>query len=284
MITFLLYLNALLMIIIPVLLGRFIADRRNVGWGLFGIGAVTFIGSQVGHIPFNWIVLQRFQLIPTDTEILSNLIILSLFAGLSAGVFEEVARYLVFRYWATGARTWGKGLMIGAGHGGVEAILTGLLVALNVYFLAAMQGGAFMDQIPTEQLPLVEAQIEATFNLPWYMALLGALERVFAICFHLSASLMVMQVFIRGQIRWLFAAIFWHALLDATAVFAVTTWGAVITEVLVGIMALLSLGIIFWLRTPEPVEPALEPLPAVGPAKPLQIDVTAESLERSKYS
>ncbi|MCA9978287.1 MAG: hypothetical protein KC413_21150, partial [Anaerolineales bacterium] len=58
-----------------------------------------------------------------------------------------------------------------------------------------------------------------------------------------------------------------------------------VTELAIGILALLSVGIIFWLRTPEPVEPELEPLPpAISPLSLREIDVTAESLEKSRYS
>jgi uncharacterized membrane protein YhfC len=276
-------LNFLLMIIMPLVLAWFIARRRRVGWGLFAMGAVTFIASQIGHIPFNWLVLQRFALLPTDTAVLSNLIILALFLGLSAGVFEEGARYLAYRYWATEARTWGKGLMLGAGHGGAEAIILGLLGGANFVVLAAMRNGAFLVQIPAEQLPLVEAQLTTMFTAPWYSALLGAAERLFSLCAHLAMSLLVMQVFTRGQIRWLFASILWHTLLNAAAVIAVSTWNVYITEAIVGLMALFSLAIIFRLRTPEPAEAELEPLPAAGPAHLAPGEVTAEMLERSRF-
>jgi hypothetical protein len=54
-----LLLNAALMKTMPLLLGRLIAGRRGAGWGLFGIGAATFVASQIGHIPFNWLVVDQ---------------------------------------------------------------------------------------------------------------------------------------------------------------------------------------------------------------------------------
>jgi len=283
MIYFLLSLNFLLMIAMPLALGWFIARRRGASWRLFGIGAVTFIAAQVFHIPFNFLV-DRSGILPEDLSIVTNLVIVALFLGLSAGVFEEGARYLAYRYWARDARTWGKGLMLGAGHGGVESIIVGLLGGINFVALAAMRSGALLEQMPAEQLPLVEAQIEALFATPLHLALLGAVERIFALTAHLALSLMVMQVFTRGRIRWLLAAILWHTLLNAVAVFAINTWDAVVTEALIGVIALLSLGIIFWLREPEPIEEELEPLPEAGPAPPLAAKVTEEALDRSRYS
>ena len=54
MILVLLALNFLLMILLPLLLGRWIARRRGASWGLFGVGALAFVLSQVAHLPFNW--------------------------------------------------------------------------------------------------------------------------------------------------------------------------------------------------------------------------------------
>ncbi len=277
-------LSSILMIAMPLLLGWWIARTRHASWRLFLIGMVTFIGSQLLHIPFNWLVLQRLQLLPTDTSTLSNLIILALFLGFSAGVFEEGARYLAYRFWATDARSWGAGLMLGAGHGGVESIVVGLSVGVNAVALGAISQGGLQGLVPAEQMSLVNDQIAAMLAAPLSLIMLGPLERAFAISAHLALSLLVMQVFVRRQIGWLFLAILWHALLDAVAVFSVATWSPYITEALVGVIALLSVGIIFWLRTPEPVEPELEPLPPAEPVLPQSGPVSSESLEKSKYS
>jgi uncharacterized membrane protein YhfC len=272
-------LNYSLMIVMPLLLARAIKTRRPAGWGLFGIGALTFVLSQVGHIPFNWLILQRLAWVPTD-----NIVILAVFAGFSAGVFEEGARYLAYRYFARDARTWGKGLMLGAGHGGMEAILLGVLGSLTVIQLALMQNGYLLDLVPPDVMPLVQEQITAVFTAPWYDALLGAVERLFALCIHLSLSLLVMQQFVRGQRRWLIIAILWHAFVDALAVYAVSNWGIYVTEALVAGTAVISLGIIYWLKTPQPVETEPEPLAPVGPAAPLETEVTADSLDSSRYT
>jgi uncharacterized membrane protein YhfC len=136
--------------------------------------------------------------------------------------------------------------------------------------------------VPEDQLYLVEQQINALFGVPASMALLGAVERVFALLLHLSASLLVLQALVRGKLYWLGAGILWHAVIDGVLVYAVFTWGAVPAEVVLGGLSVISLGIIFWLRRPEPVEKEIEPLPELKPPAPLNI--SGESLERSKYS
>ena len=215
----------------------------------------------------------------------SRPVLYALFLGLSAGSFEGVARYLSFRFWAKEARSWGTGLMVGAGHGGIEAILLGVLGLINFTILLGLREGHFqgiLASVPPDQLYLVDEQISALFGIPASMALLGAVERVFALLLHLSASLLVMQTFVHGQWRWLAAGILWHAAIDGVLVYVLLGWGAITAEFVLGGLSLISLGIIFALRQPEPVAAELEPLPELKPLKP--IELSADSLERSKYS
>ena len=171
--------------------------------------------------------------------------------NVSAGVFEEVARYVVYRFWLRDVRSWRGALMFGAGHGGIEAILLGGLAAYALLQAIAYRGADLSSMVPAEQLSQVEAQLNAFWSLPWHLALLGAIERLFAICFHLSASVLVVQALLRRSWIWLLLAILWHTLLDAVAVFGIETWGAYVTEGLIGLMAIASVGIIFVLRAPS---------------------------------
>lgn len=278
-----LLLNFLLMMIMPILLGWIIVRRRHVSWALFGIGAITFILAQVLHVPFNYLVTNQLldQLAMASTSI--RLVVTAVFLGLSAALLEEGARYLTFRWWAKDARTWGKGMMLGAGHGGAESILLGALGALNATILLGYRAGYFQGVIPGESAALVNEAIDQLAAMPWFEMMLGALERVFALCIQMALSVMVLQVFARGRLRWLFVAFGWHALIDAVAVLAVGLGGIYVTEALVGLAALISLVIIVRLREPGPKAEPLLPL-AVRPAtKPIHIEPTDEKLEDSRY-
>lgn len=276
-------LSPLLMIALPILLAWQIAARRRVDWGLAGAGALTFVLSQVGHIPFNWLVLQRFALLPTDLMATGNLLLYAAFLGLSSGLFEEVARFLTYRYWMTDARSWGRGLMLGAGHGGIESLLLGVLVGVNFAALAAIDRGAWRLPIAATEWPLVEAQITAVFQAPWYDVMLGAVERVFALCLHLAASVLVLQVFLRRQKRWLAAAVLLHAGANGVVVFTAVTWNIALAELVLAFVALLCFGIIIALRAPEPEEPEPPPLPPL-PTLPRDLPLKPDKLEKSRYT
>jgi uncharacterized membrane protein YhfC len=282
-------LNAGLMIGLGLALGAWLAKRRKVPWGLFGIGAATFVASQIGHIPFNSLILSRVLdgLGWADMTSTGSLIGASALLGLSAGIFEEGARYLMYRFWAKKARSWDEALMIGAGHGGVEAILLGLLTVYALVQALALRGVDLATIVPADQVEAARLQLAAYWAAPWYASLLGAVERAFAICLHLSLGVMVMQCFTRREWFWLPLAIGWHALVDGVALVAIQHLGPYWTEALVGVMAIISLGILFALRpnpAPATASPGVRqvespPLPAHRGERPTQ-----DQLDDSRFA
>ena len=241
-----------LMILFPLLLGGWIKQRYGISWTVFGIGAFTFILSQVGHIPFNWAT----GLLTGGWGIgLWPLPLLALAAGLSAGLFEEVARWLVLRYWLKQAWGWPAALQFGAGHGGIEAILLGLLVVAN---LAAMLALTTIDLaalgVPPGEAATVQAGVAQFWQTPWYMSALAGLERLFAISFHIAMAVLIMRGVMRGQITYLLAAIAAHTAFNFWAVWGAAMVGPVWTEVGLAITAAGCLGLIVWLRPSEKPE------------------------------
>lgn len=277
-------LNGLLMIAMPIVLAIILTRRCKMGWGVWWVGFATFIISQVGHIPFNWgagLLLNRSDLVYWSP--LAQRVFNAVFLGLSAGVFEGVSRYLVLRFWVKKARSWRSGILFGAGHGGSEAIILGVLVLVTYTSMLAMRGMDLSTLAPADQLDLAQQQVQAYWSTPWYDSLLGMVERLFTIPVQICLAVLVMQAFTRKKIGWLFLAILYHAMVDGTIVFLVPTLGMYWTEALVGGFALISLAIIFLLRQTEPaLRP--EPLPARAPAVTLKPVVeTSEYLDNSRY-
>jgi len=277
------FLNATLMITIPLGLGAYLTRRWNTGWRSFGVGAGIFILSQVFHLPFNrWVLQPWLETLGWRTPATALLPVV-VFYSLSAGLFEEVARYLGYRFWLRDGVDWRSALLYGAGHGGVEAILLGILALFSLIQLASLRDADLRIMVKPEHLSLARAQVEAYWATPWYQVLLGAFERVVAICFHLSASVLVLQVFRRQNHLWLGAAVLWHTALNAGAVFTAQLWGPVAAEALLGGLTAISLGIIFGLREkeqyPNPESGlGLPPLPELQPVPPSE-----EQIKDSRY-
>ncbi len=277
-------LNGLLMIVMPVGLAIFLTRRWKMGWGVWWIGFATFIISQVGHIPFNWgagLLLNQSDLVywlPLAQQVFN-----AVFLGLSAGIFEEVSRYLVLRFWAKKARSWRNGILFGAGHGGSEAIIFGVLVLVSYASMLAIRGMDLATLVPADQLELAQQQVAAYWSAPWYDSLLGAVERFLTIPVQICLAVIVMQAFTRKKIGWLFLAILYHAVVDGTVVFLVPTLGIYWTEALVGGFTLISILIIFLLRQPEPL-PSPEPVSILAPVVTIKpVEETSENLDNSRY-
>ena len=194
-------LNFSLMIAMPIGLAVFLVRKLKTEWYLFGIGTATFILSQVFHIPFNhWVLKPLVASLGLDfTQKGWQLAAMGVIFGLSAGLFEEIARYLGYRFWVKSDRNWGSALMYAAGHGGIESIILGILVLLSFIQVISLRGVDLASVVGADQIELVQAQIEAYWATPWHLAILGALERLSTICFHLSATVLVLQVFIRKK-------------------------------------------------------------------------------------
>jgi uncharacterized membrane protein YhfC len=249
-------LNFLLMIALPWVLVFYLRRKFGTHWRIFVWGAVAFIGSQVVRIPLLTLFTAGFDqgLLPAIPEQYTTIFTLGVLS-LTAGIFEEGARYIVYRRFIPDARTWKEGVSFGAGHGGIEAFIFGLLAAastIGVFYLSSVDMTTL--GMNAEQLALAQQQVNTFMSAPWYMTLLGAVERVFAMTFHISAAVMVLQVFRRNNIAWLFAAIAWHTLLNLS-IGLVPVVGELGVEGILGLFALASLWIIFRLRDAAPTPP-----------------------------
>ncbi|MGD0174095.1 MAG: YhfC family glutamic-type intramembrane protease [Anaerolineales bacterium] len=279
-------LNGLLMIAMPVGLAIFLTARWKLGARLWLIGAATFILSQVGHIPFNalaGIVLGRTGLAKMTPD--AQLIFNAVFLGLSAGLFEEFFRYGMFRWWAKDARSWRKGVLAGAGHGGAEAIILGAIVLYAFVQVVYLRNADISKVVPAGQVALAQQQVSAYWSMSWYASLLGALERLFTIPTQIALAVLVLQTFTRKQWFWVWLAVLYHAALDAGAVWLSVHGGSLPTEVLAGAFALISLLLIFLLRRPEPAEenpPSPAPPAPVFVPKPLE--ATPDKLDQTRYA
>ncbi|HZD10926.1 MAG TPA: hypothetical protein VE553_06255, partial [Candidatus Binatia bacterium] len=67
-------LDVLLMLVMPLALATFIARRLPAAWGLFGMGAATFVAAQLFHVPFNLLV-QRSAVLPDPAASRANLVV-----------------------------------------------------------------------------------------------------------------------------------------------------------------------------------------------------------------
>ncbi len=230
------------MVALPIVLWIYFTRRFSLSWKLVLAGGLTFIASQIPHIP---LVLAMGSLLKS-LSLLANAVIL----GLLAGIFEETTRYILFKSILKKSRTWKESVLVGLGHGGTEAVILGVLAALTFANMIVYRNIdlSTVPSIPVDQLEVAKQQVAAYWSAPWYMALMGFVERIFAICLHVSLSVMVLYSIASRKPIWFWLALLWHAFVDAIAVYVGQKVGIPAVEGIVAICAIISLWIIFKMR------------------------------------
>jgi uncharacterized membrane protein YhfC len=280
-------LSALLIMSFAIGLGIFIIRKYGLGWRPYWVGGAVFIASQVFHIPFNrWLLQPMIQdsILPALVEGW-HLSATAIMIGLSAGLFEETARYCAYRWWLKDDRSWAKGLLFGAGHGGVEALLVAGLVLLTYIQMVAIRGQDLASLVPPKQLELAQIQVSAFWSATWYDSLLSFVERALTIPVQISLSVLVLQVFLRGGYRWYWFAVGWHTLLDAVAVYSAQSFGIYMAEGLLAIFTAVSIALILALRDGKPPRER-EEIESTGPDTEIElteVEETHENLEQTRY-
>ncbi len=249
------------------------------------IGAAAFILSQVGHIPFNQFVmlplLEANGISPSGQDG-ASLLVLGIAAGLSAGIFEEITRYFVMKSWLKGEHNDFLPVKYGVGHGGIEAVLTGLLVLYAFVQVMVLGGEGALSAFDPEQVDLIQSQLEAYWAVPWHYSLLGAWERVSAMSFHVGASIMVYKSIREKKPGWLLIALLGHTVLNAFVVVLAPKLDLVLLE---GVLFLFAAGWLAWawlvrVQEPDLLEPHQSPLPEVRFRTP---QITSDQIEESRY-
>ncbi len=246
------------MIALPIVLWIYFTRKFSLSWKLVLAGGLTFIGSQIPHIPLLRVLAPSLR----GASLLVDAIVL----GLLAGIFEETARYILFKWILKQSRSWKEGVLVGLGHGGTEALILGVLAALTFANMIVYRNIdlSTIPSIPANQLALAKQQVAAYWSIQWYIALLPFVERIFAICLHVSLSVMVLYSIATYKPIWFWLALLWHALVDAVAVYATgMKVNPLAIEGIVAIFAIISLWIIFQMRSRFPEDTINTPEQAV---------------------
>lgn len=198
----------------PVLLAVAWRRRTQVPLRVFCYGMLTFFVFQPvlrmsWQIPlYRWLAHDPRWHVP-----------MLVFAALTAGLFEELGRWVAFRYLLPKRRDAQTAVMLGLGHGGLEAmLLVGVgFLALGTGYLLAHAGVV----VPEGVQSLIGSQFAGMTLASPFLALL---ERTSALAAHVGLSLIVLQAFLRGTKRWLAYAIAIHFMFDLVAVLLTRYW------------------------------------------------------------
>lgn len=198
--------SGLIEILGPLILAYYLIKRLGTSWKTWFIGAAMFLVSQI-RIPLNnYLTMSTFS---GEVSYSSYLIVYAIH-GITAGLFEESARYIGFRYLIKDNR-YSQGLTYGAGHGGIESIL---IVGVNVLTLGVI--------LLTNPGSIPQDQLFSIYTSQWYLPFIGLYERAAAMILQIGLSVMVLESLRTKQIKYYLYAVLIHASIDYFAVLAIS--------------------------------------------------------------
>ena len=214
--------EGILVILIPVLLLVLWKKKTKAPLKPVIAGMIIFplFGIVLKLIPGYFLLLADN---PVSRAINGNVWLYSIIGGgLLAGVFEEGGRFVAFKWILKKCNSNKEAISYGIGHGGFESAYLGiscfsyLAIGIMVNSGNAAMLTAGLDAAGTAQTAAIVETIAAT---PFYTpAVLGVIERISAIIFHISLSVFVFAAAKDKKRLWLFPiAILLHTAMNGIA-------------------------------------------------------------------
>lgn len=244
----------------PVALGLWFARRYGVGGRVFLYGALVFF---VAQIVIRTPLLQALapSIAPWVQSTPGHMTLYFAGLALTAGLFESVGRWAGYRWLFPQGHIpylWETAVAYGIGHGAAESIiLVGVNSALSLVQAVTISGmtpEALQAAVPQESLDAVLAARTQYLAMTGIAPIWGGVERILTMAFHVALALVVLRVFTRHQLRWLWVAVGIHALVDFVVPGMVNLWGLPVwlSEAALAVVAALCVAFVVRTRNSAP--------------------------------
>ena len=166
---------------------------------------------------------------PLSIALASRPVLLALVTGLFPGIFEETGRLVAFKTLLRKRTNRETSISYGIGHGGIEVVFVlGLMYFQFLSYTMMLNNGTFgtvvaqVAEKAPEKLSQVQSVIDSLTGFTFTTLLAAAVERVFAVLFHIGASILVFYACKDKKKFWLYPlAILLHTAMDFIAALAV---------------------------------------------------------------
>jgi len=201
--------SLLLSIVFPVVVAIVLHRRLRFAWKSVLVGALVFLVFQVlTRIPLLGYLQQSlwYRAFSMSYPVISGLLL-----ALSAGLFEEIGRYVGFRLLLRRHLDWEGGIACGVGHGGLESLLVGTTFLNYLVY-------SFLINAAKAPPQLSKSVISVLVDAAPPMFVVGGIERVLAFSIQIGLSLVVLYGIKSRRSVVLLLAIAIHTLIDFGAV------------------------------------------------------------------
>lgn len=183
----------------------------------------------------------------------ANPILLAFVAGLFPGLFEETGRFVAFKTILRKRKNRETSISYGIGHGGIEVVVLLGLTYINYIIYALMINSGLMQttinqmmEIAPEQVGQLEEIIVMMTTFSGITLLISVVERIFAVMFHIGASILVFYACKDKSKMWLYPlAIILHTLMDFIAAMVIFNVISISDLGLELIIAILGMAVFF---------------------------------------
>jgi len=223
----LMVLGVLIFLFVPVIIAIIWTVKKKERFTTVLIGAATFLlFAIILEKPLQNILVFPGQMgLPEHAAakfINARPVLWALIVGLFPGVFEETGRLVAFKTVLRNRKNRETGISHGIGHGGFEVMFVlGVTYITNISYAVMINTGAFgnlIAQIEAQAPDQVEQGYAVAAQLAAFSVgdlALGVLERIFAVMFHIGASMLVFYACKDKKKFWLYpVAILIHTAMD----------------------------------------------------------------------
>lgn len=236
--------------LLPIAVALIWVIRKKEKFSTVLVGAVIFLlFVTILEKPLQALVISRDHAVSRFLN--ANPVWWALVVGLFPGVFEETGRFVAFKTILKNRKNRETAISYGIGHGGFEVILVlGVSYITYIAYAVMINSGTFGTVIE-QAAAKAPGQVDALYTLADQIADLSVagvglalMERVFAVLFHIGASILVFYACRDKEKFWLYPlAILLHTAMDFVAGLSMSgavhipTWGL---EGLIGVFGILT--------------------------------------------
>ena len=258
--------SVLIQLVLPIALGILIIRRYHTHWRLIAVGMLAYLVFQVVELPlFQAIGGTEFYTtqVATLPPVTGAIII-----GFLAAIIEQAVRTGSFWFVRQSVQTWGGGLTVTAGHAGVESALVGVQFLINLVFAIILSSGTQGMTLTPEESANLQNQVTAFWQLPWYLPVAAALQRLAVLMMQFALGIMVWLAVSRQMWAWLAAAIAWQTAMNTLTVILSASVPDFVNTAIYVLIGVVNGGILYFLyRKSGAAEEEIPPLAKVSSSK-----------------
>jgi uncharacterized membrane protein YhfC len=251
----LLVLGTVLMIVVPLVIAIIWTKKKKERFTTVLVGAATFLlFAVILEKPLQAVLIAPTQMGLADTGISQFLnarpVLWAFIVGLFPGVFEETGRLVAYKTVLKKRKNRETSISHGIGHGGFEVMyLMGVSYATYIVYAVMINSGTFgtvVDQVMAQapdQADTLVVVANGIASFSFANLALSIVERVFAMLFHIGASIIVFYACRDKGKFWLYPlAILLHTAMDfivgltSVGVWNLSVWAIEVVLAIFGVL------------------------------------------------